>query len=33
MKGEDDNEAVRQALELQAVFLAARPHKTSTKIF
>jgi hypothetical protein len=26
------NKALRQALELQAVFLAARPHKTSTKI-
>jgi hypothetical protein len=27
------NEALRQALELQAVFLASRPHKTSAKTF
>jgi hypothetical protein len=27
------NEALRQALELQAVLLAVRPHKTSTKTF
>jgi hypothetical protein len=27
------NEALRQALELQAVFLAARPHKTSARTF
>jgi hypothetical protein len=25
------NKALRQALELQTIFLAARPHKTSTK--
>jgi hypothetical protein len=34
MEGEEAaNEALRQALELQAVFLAARSHKTSTKTF
>jgi hypothetical protein len=27
------NEALRQALELQAVFLAARPQKTCAKTF
>jgi hypothetical protein len=27
------NEALRQTLELQAVFLAARPRKTSTRTF
>jgi hypothetical protein len=27
------NEALGQALELQAVLLAARPHKTSARIF
>jgi hypothetical protein len=32
-RGEKVNEALRKALELQAVLLAARPHKTSTKAF
>jgi hypothetical protein len=27
------NEALRQALELQAIFVAARPHKNSTKTY
>jgi hypothetical protein len=27
------NEALRQALELQAVLVAARPHKNNTKIY